>query len=105
NAIWVGVVLGLVCARFRDFPQMVNSLVGIAFFLTPIMWQPEMLGRNAWVVNLNPFYHAMQMIRGPLLGIAPHMVSWIAMGAITIIGYALMLVLFSRYRARIAYWV
>lgn len=105
NAVWVGVVLGLICARFRDFPQIVSSLVGIAFFATPIMWQPAMLGKHAWKVNFNPFYHAMEMIRGPLLGAPPHIVSWIAMLVITIGGYSLMLWLFSRYRARIAYWV
>ena len=25
NAVWLGVVLGLVCARFRDFPQIVQT--------------------------------------------------------------------------------
>jgi lipopolysaccharide transport system permease protein len=105
NAVWLGVVVGLVCARFRDFPQIVASLISVAFFITPIMWQPHMLGRHAWTVNLNPFFHLLEVIRGPLLGSPFRMYSWLAIAAMTVVGYALMLAMFSRYRSRIAYWV
>jgi hypothetical protein len=33
------------------------------------------------------------------------MYSWLAIAAMTVVGYALMLAMFSRYRSRIAYWV
>ena len=29
--------LGLLCARFRDIPQIVSSLVQVFFFLSPVM--------------------------------------------------------------------
>lgn len=105
NGIWVGTVLGLICARFRDIPQIVISIVQIALFLTPIMWKPEMLGRNRWVADLNPLYHFLEMVRAPLLGGFPSLSNWVAVGAMTLVGYMAMLLLFSRYRARIAYWV
>jgi ABC-type polysaccharide/polyol phosphate export permease len=105
NGVWVGVVLGLICARFRDIPQIIGNLVLVAFFLTPVLWQPAMLGRHAWTVNLNPLYHFMEVVRGPLLGSAFNMMSWAAAVLITICGYAFMLAMFSRYRARVAYWV
>src|SRR5687768_622157 len=62
NAVWVGIVLGLVSARFRDIPQIISNLVQVFFFLTPVLWQPGMLGRHAWAVNLNPFYHFLEII-------------------------------------------
>src|ERR1700758_1716102 len=35
--------IGMVSARFRDIPQLINSVVQIVFFVTPIMWKPELL--------------------------------------------------------------
>jgi ABC-type polysaccharide/polyol phosphate export permease len=44
NAIWVGLLFGTLCARFRDIPQIVQSLMRVAFFVTPIIWMPDQLG-------------------------------------------------------------
>jgi ABC-type polysaccharide/polyol phosphate export permease len=105
NGLWFGTILGVVCARFRDIPQIVSNVVQIFFFVTPIMWQPGMLGRHAWVVDLNPFYHFLEILRGPLIGAPLNLVSWGAVIGITILGFGTMIPFFSRYRARIAYWV
>ena len=43
NAIWVGLLLGIVSARFRDVPPIVASVVRILFFVTPIIWMPELM--------------------------------------------------------------
>ena len=39
-------LLGAFCARFRDIGPIVGSVMQIAFFLTPVIWQPEQLGRQ-----------------------------------------------------------
>ncbi len=41
NGIWVSMLLGMVCARFRDVPPIVNSVILVIFFITPIFWTPE----------------------------------------------------------------
>jgi ABC-2 type transport system permease protein/lipopolysaccharide transport system permease protein len=105
NALWVGLVLGLVSARFRDIPQIVGNVVQILFFLTPVLWQPGMLGRHAWVVNLNPFYHFLEMIRTPLIGAPVNTISWAAVVGMSFVGFAIMLPFFARFRARVAYWL
>ncbi len=105
NLVWIGSVLGLLSARFRDIPLIVNSLVQVAFFLTPVIWQPGMLGRHAWAVKSNPLYHMMEIVRAPLLGIDPASMSWLIVLMMTLVGYGFMMTLFARYRARIAYWV
>jgi lipopolysaccharide transport system permease protein len=33
HGIWMGIILGLLCARFRDIPPIINNLVQVAFFL------------------------------------------------------------------------
>lgn len=105
NGIWIGILLGLICARFRDIPQLITSLVQVAFFLTPVFWMPGMLGRHQWAADLNPLFHFLEIIRRPLMGEGPSILSWAAVLAVTVAGFALMLVFFRRYRARIAYWV
>lgn len=105
NGIWSGILLGLICARFRDIPPIVSSLVQVAFFLTPVFWTPDMLGRHQWAADLNPLFHFMEIVRRPLMGQDPSLLSWGVVLAITVAGFVLMLALFQRFRARIAYWV
>lgn len=105
NGFVFGLIFALVSARFRDIPLIVINLVQVAFFLTPVIWQPQMLGRHQWTVNLNPFYHLLEIARAPLLGMATNPWSWPAAMALTLVGTAVMLYFFSRFRARIAYWI
>ncbi len=105
NGVWIAILLGALCARFRDIPQIVSSLVQIAFFLTPVLWKAETLGRHRWAAEINPLFHFIELVRAPLLGSLPATSSWIVVGAITVAGFLVMIPFFSRFRGRIAYWV
>jgi lipopolysaccharide transport system permease protein len=105
NGIWIGISVGLVCARFRDIPQIIASLVQVAFFLTPVMWPAGMLGRNQWAALWNPFYHFLELVRAPLVTGTTNWLAWQAALGITVVGWTASYLLFVRYRARIAYWV
>jgi ABC-2 type transport system permease protein/lipopolysaccharide transport system permease protein len=105
NGVWAGLLLGLLSARFRDVPQIVTNAVQVVFFLTPIIWQPELLPGRALVVTFNPFFHAVEIVRAPLLGAPPPLLSWLAMLAATFVGAAVALAMYVRYRRRIAYWI
>jgi ABC-2 type transport system permease protein/lipopolysaccharide transport system permease protein len=74
--------------------------VQIVFFMTPIMWKPELLGST-----FNPFYHLVEIVRAPLLGQVPSAENYIALGLISMANFLLAAVLFVRFRARISYWV
>ncbi len=104
NGIWVGLFLGIVSARFRDVPPIVGSVMRIAFFMTPIIWMPTLLSGRAAFLDFNPFFHFVEVIRAPLLGHMPGLVSWCAVLGITFGGWLLTFALFRRYRRRIAYW-
>ena len=105
NAVWLGMLLGVVSARFRDVPQFVSSLVPLVFFVTPVIWKAEMLGRYRWAADINPVSHLLEVVRAPLLGDPVSSQTWLALLATTIVGYAIALTAFARFRARIAYWV
>ena len=105
NGVWIATLLGALCARFRDIPQIVSSLVTIAFFLTPVLWKADTLGRHRWAAEINPLYHFIELVRTPLLGELPSARSWIAVAGVTLVGFLIMIPFFSRFRGRIAYWV
>lgn len=105
NGIWAAMLLGLLCARFRDVPQLVVNLVQVVFFVTPIMWSAEQLSDLNVLADLNPFYHLIAIVREPLLGHAPTVANWWASLGVTVAGSGVAFALFARYRWRIAYWV
>jgi lipopolysaccharide transport system permease protein len=109
--VWVvdglaaGLLLGAFCARFRDIPPIVGSIMQIAFFLSAIIWQPEQVGRAARFLPLNPFFSILDIARAPLLGgTAPTMV-WVSALAYSFVLCVLAWLLFARVRGRLAFWV
>jgi len=104
NSVWFGLMLGMMCVRFRDVPMIVASLLQVAFFLTPVFWKPQMLGSRQWVAHINPLYHMLELIRAPMLGQAPPMSSWYMVIGMAFVGMGAAFLMFSRFRSRIPYW-
>ena len=105
NGLWCGMLLGMISARFRDLPQIVSSLMQIAFFATPIIWSAEVLSGNTALVSGNPFFHLIEIVRAPLIGRPIAVRSWIAVAGISVVGWAVTLVVFRQFHRRISYWV
>ena len=64
-----------------------------------------MLKTRAWIADVNPFYHMVEIVRAPLLGKEPATLSWevtSVMGAAMLISAC---ALFVRYRHRIIFWL
>lgn len=105
NAGWIMLLLGMICTRFRDVPPIVGSVIQLLFFVTPVMWKPELLGDRRYLMVLNPFYHLLEVIRAPLLGEVPGWESWVAGLLFAVAGWAFTFACFTRFRKRIAYWL
>jgi len=107
NLMWLGAVFGTIGARFRDFPPIVSSVLTLSFYVTPIIWQPERLPvefRNI-VVDFNPFFHLMELVRRPLFGEFPEMESFLAALTLLVVGSGLALLVSNRFGWRIVYWL
>jgi len=103
--VLISIIVAICCTRYRDLPPIVASLVQIAFFLTPILWQPDVLRSKAWIADLNPLFHWIEVIRQPLLGSSPAMTHYLWTCASIGVLAALSLWLLGRQRDRIAYWM
>jgi lipopolysaccharide transport system permease protein len=106
NGVWMSLVLGILCARYRDVQQVVATLLQVLIFITPIFWSPAQLaGIQTVLVDYNMLYHYVEIVRDPLLGQPSSARSWLMVGLATVIGWSFAIYLFSRFRRRIAYWV
>jgi len=105
NMLAGGLLLGMVCARFRDIPPIVANAVQLAFFLSPILWKPELLGNAMVWMAFNPFYALLETVRGPLLEGGGPPLAWLAAIVYTTLHVVLAGFLFARFRSRIAFWV
>jgi len=84
---------------------IIGSVMMIAFFLTPVIWQPEQLGRNAVMLKYNTFYALLEIVRAPLLGHVPPAETWLAAVLYSIVLCGASWALFVRARGRVAFWL
>lgn len=107
NIAWVTLFLGLICTRYRDIPQIVTSGLQILFYLTPIMWMPGLLPQHArmYLLDANPLYHAIEVIRGPILGTTPTAMNWSISIAIAVSGWLATFYAYGKLKHRVAYWL
>ena len=107
NLSWVILILAVLCARYRDLPQIIASLLQVVFYLTPIMWLPNLLPQRAGIYLLvsNPLYHLIEIVRAPLLGQLPSALNWEVSIGLAVVGWLVALAVYGRYKLRIAYWL
>lgn len=102
---WMALLLALLSTRFRDIPAMVSSLFTLLFWIIPLVYYPEQLGDKRILVEINPFTHILEILRQPLLGAAPSALDWSVVAATGVVGWAITLVFYARFRARVPYWL
>jgi ABC-type polysaccharide/polyol phosphate export permease len=69
-------------ARFRDTAHLAGVAMQVLFYITPVLWPAEMLRTRqlGWIVDVNPLYHILEVIRQPLLSSRPASVENYAVG-------------------------
>jgi lipopolysaccharide transport system permease protein len=104
----VAFLCGAICARFRDVPQIIASVMQIAFFVTPVIWNADILSAHpgaSLIIRFNPFYYLLEIVRAPLLG---DVLTYGMVGKALVVSAGLILLsalAFARTRGRLAYWM
>lgn len=102
----VKLVLGVLGARYRDFSYGVKMVMTPMFFITPILWIPDMLGPDrAWMANLNPFTHFIALLREPLLGNTPTLTNYAVTVSLGLLLVGLGMRLLGKHRWKVPYWI
>ncbi|QMV86500.1 ABC transporter permease [Corynebacterium hindlerae] len=112
NGVWVSMFFGIIATRYRDVAPLLEALVQLLFYVTPIVWTtttlktagPEMATR-ARIVELNPLYHYMEVVRAPLIGAPLPAYHWYVVLSCTAGGLILAMLAMKQWRYRVSYWV
>ncbi|WP_169879405.1 galactan export ABC transporter permease subunit Wzm/RfbD [Rhodococcoides fascians] len=112
NAVWVSILFGIIATRYRDIAPILGSFVTLMFFMTPIVWTTSGLvqmggeaAKRAKLVEINPLFHYLDIIRAPLIGEDQQAYHWYIVLGFTVVGWALAILALKKYRARVPYWV
>ncbi|WP_162178328.1 ABC transporter permease [Parvularcula oceani] len=105
NGVWVGFVLGAISARHRDFLHLVQTIMRVMFFLTPIFWLPNQMGGLWEYLQYNPFAHYIILLRDPVLEGSFPVASALVVGAVTVVGSLLAVATMAMTRKRIVFWL
>lgn len=102
------IFLAVVGARFKDIAELVQSIFRIAFFITPIIWSPDLHGRSAVIeafMYLNPFYYLLDIVRAPIaVGRIP-LLEIAVVCAMTVLAWIMAYFAYNRARPYIALWL
>jgi ABC-2 type transport system permease protein len=105
NGVWMSLLVGMLCLRWRDLIPATFSGMQIAIFVTPVFWPKELLGpKLAFAAELNPLYHLVQIMRDPLLGNVPPLEHWLWALSTLVIGSVVTLWFYGCKRDRMPYW-
>jgi ABC-type polysaccharide/polyol phosphate export permease len=102
---WMALVSAIISARYRDVPVIIQNILNILFWFTPLMYFPEQLGSKRFIADYNPITHMIALVREPLLGATPTLSDWLVVLAIASFGWVGTFLFFARFRARIVYWL
>jgi ABC-type polysaccharide/polyol phosphate export permease len=105
QAIWVVPLLGLLGTRFRDLQPIITNVLQVLFFVTPVIWLPSLLGARRWIADINPLHSLIALVREPLLGGVPEPANYAIVVATTIAGTVTAMLLYTRFKNRIVYWL
>jgi len=98
--------LALIASRYRDVAYLIGYVGQVAFFLTPIFWKPENLqGGRAAIVDYNPMFYLINIVRQPLLGMMPTPTDWLWAIGIVLSGLLVGFAGLVFFRRRVVYWV
>jgi ABC-type polysaccharide/polyol phosphate export permease len=98
-------LIAVIGARFRDVPPAVASVLQVAFFSTPNIWEPSSLGSHHWVIVLNPFFHLVECVREPLLNGTIPLLSFAIAFCLTMFTGALALIACMKAETRLIFWI
>lgn len=105
NLLWIIQFVGYVGARYRDLEPLISAVMQPLFFITPVIFRPSQVSIDSRIIDFNPLAHLISLLRDPLLGSQPTLLSWITGATMAVIGWIATLWLTSRKRNRLAYWV
>jgi ABC-type polysaccharide/polyol phosphate export permease len=106
NVGWMALLCGIISARYRDIPPIIQNSLNILVWITPVYYQISQVGnKGKFIVSLNPITYIFEVARGPFLNTPPALSVWIISSLVAVVGWVFVLIFFAKFRSRIPYWL
>jgi ABC-type polysaccharide/polyol phosphate export permease len=105
NLYWLIYALGMMGARFRDLEYLVNAIMPLLFFISPVIFRPDHLPFDIKIIWLNPLSYFLEIVRAPLMGKIPAPSTYILLAGLAIGGFLLIFMVHKKYHRRLSFWV
>jgi lipopolysaccharide transport system permease protein len=103
---WSGYLIAMACLRYRDLIQLIANWLQVMFFLTPVLWKPELLpAPYHFIIDFNPLAQLMELLRSPLLGQPVGTWTWCFTLLLALAGGFLALPGIGRWQRRVIFWM
>src|SRR5690606_8186831 len=50
---WMMIICAVISVRYRDVPVIVQNILNVGFWFTPLVYFPDQLGDKRWIVEIN----------------------------------------------------
>ena len=77
NLYSLNTIIAIICTRYRDLSNIVQVILQMMFFLTPILWEIDRNNGLQKVALFNPLFHLVDIVRAPMLGLMPFGITYI----------------------------
>lgn len=102
----VCLITAIFCTRYRDMVPVIQSVMTLLFFVSPIIWSINQLPESRrYLASFNVFGKYIELVRQPMMGEVPDFAIWLLCILVAIISFLLSLLLLERTYKRIAYWL
>jgi len=103
--LWAGYVIAMICVRYRDIIQLINSWLLVLFIVTPVLWKPDSIpAENRFIADYNPLAQFVELLRNPFLGEPVSSYAWLSALVVAVGGGVVACPLIARYRQRVIFW-
>tara|TARA_B100001287_G_C22537117_1_gene460283 strand:+ start:83 stop:856 length:774 start_codon:yes stop_codon:yes gene_type:complete len=99
----VSYFLGIICVRFKDVVFIIINLIQLIFFVTPILWKKEQFGDKQFIIDYNPFYHLVEIFRGPYYD-QINVISYYVVAILILVLFLVNSILHNKFNHKIVYW-
>ena len=99
------IILSTLYVFFRDLGHIIDPIMSLLFYGTPIIYSPEMIPeRYRSILELNPFFHFITYFRGIFLyGTVPEFSSLLKMTGFVCIFFLIAMYCYKKLRSNIVY--
>jgi ABC-type polysaccharide/polyol phosphate export permease len=104
----MAIIMGIVNVLFQDTQHLTEVALQVLFYLTPIMYPPDMLQsrRVGWIIHANPLASFLELVRKPIIeGQWPSLAAYTVAGGSALLAAAAAALLLARIERRIVFYL